>query len=146
MRIEISHQVLPFTQKLPEELHRDPPPYPASFRPSQMEDPQLQRRAAAALGELLFYADSQHRVAVSEGGEGGAAAGGAGGAAWDLPQESVQRLASLLQPGQDEVAQVCVCARACICVCVYACVQLRVCVCLFVRAGTCVVVHLRGWV
>lgn len=25
----------------------------------QQEDPQLQRRAAAALGELLFYADSQ---------------------------------------------------------------------------------------
>lgn len=66
-----------------------------------MEDPQLQRRAAAALGELLFYADSQHR------GGGGEGAAGGGGASWEVPPEAVQRLASLLQPGQDEVAQVC---------------------------------------
>lgn len=63
----------------------------------QREDPALQRRAAAALGELLFYADSQQREAAGQGGAS---------AAWDLPADAVQRLAALLEPGQDEVAQV----------------------------------------
>lgn len=80
---------------------------PTPLQPTpQMEDPQLQRRAAAALGELLFYADSQHQGTGSGSGEGGAAGGGGAGASWDLAPEAVQRLASLLQPGQDEVAQV----------------------------------------
>ncbi|KAL4419367.1 hypothetical protein ABPG75_005869, partial [Micractinium tetrahymenae] len=76
----------------------------------QLEDPQLQRRAAAALGELLFYADSQHQgggasTAEHAAAAGGGGGGGGGGASWDLTPEAVQRLASLLQPGQDEVAQ-----------------------------------------
>lgn len=98
----------------------------------QHEDPALQRRAAAALGELLFYADSQvgpysfyacpchgclqcvgplsklnpraqfincwllhflqHRETAAP--------------AWDLAADGVQRLAALLQAGQDEVSQV----------------------------------------
>jgi hypothetical protein len=68
----------------------------------QMEDSQLQRRAAAALGELLFYADSQRRDAAQQLQERsqGATPG------WDLSQEAVQRLAGLLQPDQDEIAQV----------------------------------------
>lgn len=67
-----------------------------------MEDSQLQRRAAAALGELLFYADSQRRDAAQQLQERsqGATPG------WDLSQEAVQRLAGLLQPDQDEIAQV----------------------------------------
>jgi predicted DNA-binding transcriptional regulator YafY len=62
----------------------------------QLADPHLQRCCAAALGELLFYADSQHRDA----------AGAAQPPAWDLSPEAVQQLVLLLQAGQDEVAQV----------------------------------------
>ncbi|PRW59606.1 kinase [Chlorella sorokiniana] len=57
----------------------------------QHEDPSLQRRAAAALGELLFYADSQHREVAAP--------------AWDLAADAVQRLTALLQPGQDDISQ-----------------------------------------
>ena len=65
---------------------------------AQPEEPPLQRRAAAALGELLFYADSQHRE--------GPGAPQPQHVPWDLPPEAVHRLAALLAPGQDEVAQV----------------------------------------
>lgn len=69
----------------------------------QMEDVHLQRRAAAALGELLFYVDSQQPRAGGSSGEAGGGSGGSG--TWDLPPEAVHRLVALLQLGQDEVAQ-----------------------------------------
>ncbi|EFN50873.1 hypothetical protein CHLNCDRAFT_141668 [Chlorella variabilis] len=73
----------------------------------QMEDAGLQRRAAAALGELLFYADSQHRDAAGgcSGASGGPGTPAQGLPPWDLTTDAVQRLAGLLQAGQDEVAQ-----------------------------------------
>lgn len=68
----------------------------------QKEDSQLQRRAAAALGELLFYADSQRRDAAQQV----QVHGHADTPDWDLSHDAVERLAGLLQPEEDEVAQV----------------------------------------
>lgn len=56
--------------------------------------PELQRRCAATLGELLFYVASQQR-----------AGGQPGGGAWAVEGHHLAALLGLLGPGRDEVAQ-----------------------------------------
>ena len=70
---------------------------------AQRTDVPLQRKGAAALGELLFYVASQQRDARA-----------AAASPWQPGPEVQQRLLALLQPGEDEVAQV---GRVCVCVC-----------------------------
>ncbi len=60
----------------------------------------VQRRATAALGELLFYIASTVPEVQAPGG----AAGRAGG--WQVPPAAVNVLCHLLRPGADEIAQV----------------------------------------
>jgi hypothetical protein len=68
------------------------------------DDLEVQRRSAAALGELLFYVASQQRDPRAPGG--GSAGGAPGGGGWQVPGEVVEELLGTLGGGRDEVVQV----------------------------------------
>lgn len=73
------------------------------------KEEKVQRRATAALGELLFYI-------ASRGPEAAAAShvpsDSGGSSPWQVPPSAVTMLRHLLKPGEDEITQVC--APACL--------------------------------
>jgi hypothetical protein len=67
---------------------------------SDAAGPAVQRRCAAALGELLFYAASQQRAPAATG------TAASPGGPWAAPPEVLRSFEALLRPGTDEVTQV----------------------------------------